>query len=81
MKVDFPAPGAPEMPMRVEPPVWGATSDSSASASSRWSARVDSTSVIARANARRSPSISCWARRLIRVSLDPLRRGRSPLAG
>src|SRR5262245_47622633 len=56
MKVDFPAPGAPEMPMRIEPPVCGRTSARIASASARWSARVDSASVIARASDRRSPA-------------------------
>jgi len=45
MRVDFPAPGAPEMPMRIAPPVWGMTSVRRASAASRSSARVDSTRV------------------------------------
>ena len=56
MNVDLPTPGAPLMPTRIAPPVAGSSSSSSASASSRWSARVDSTSVIARASARRSPA-------------------------
>ena len=45
----------------------GSTSASSASASARWSARVDSTSVIARASARRSPAASCSARAAARA--------------
>ena len=63
MKVDLPAPGAPVMPTRTAPPRAGSSSSSSASASARWSARVDSTSVIARASARRSPSTT-WLRQL-----------------
>ncbi len=35
MNVDLPEPGAPEMPMRIAPPVCGSTSVSSAAASSR----------------------------------------------
>src|SRR6516165_9078264 len=58
MSVDFPDPGAPEMPTRRLCPAPGTTSVSSASASARWSARVLSTRVIARASARRSPSRS-----------------------
>src|SRR5436190_22032536 len=67
MNVDLPAPGAPEMPTRMELPARGSTSASNASASARWSARVDSTSVIARANARRSPSITCFESSLMLV--------------
>src|SRR5262249_8965599 len=46
----------PEMPMRTAPPVSGNNASMSFSASSRCSDRVDSTRVIARASARRSPS-------------------------
>ena len=35
MNVDFPAPGAPEMPTRTAPPLRGRTSASNASASAR----------------------------------------------
>ncbi|PWC75614.1 hypothetical protein TSH64_12310 [Azospirillum sp. TSH64] len=63
MKVDLPTPGTPEMPSRTELPVWGSSASSSASAVARWSARVDSISVIARASARRSPERTASARR------------------
>src|SRR3954447_9111383 len=55
MNVDLPTPGEPLMPMRTEPPVDGSTASSTPAASARWSARVDSTSVMARASGRRSP--------------------------
>src|SRR5262249_20783463 len=55
MKVDLPAPGGPEMPMRTAQPVCGSSASTSRSASARWSGRVDSTRVTARASARRSP--------------------------
>src|SRR6516162_494752 len=55
IKVDLPAPGGPEMPMRTAPPVCGSSNSTSRSASSRWSGRVDSIRVMARASARRSP--------------------------
>src|SRR5581483_2363012 len=56
MKVLFPTPGTPLTPMRAAPPVAGRRSSSSRCASSSWSGRVDSTSVIAFASARRSPA-------------------------
>src|SRR5690242_4804543 len=56
MKVDLPTPGTPLMPTRCALPVCGSSSASSCCACSRWSGRVDSTSVIARATAARSPS-------------------------
>ena len=55
MNVDLPTPGTPLMPMRSAPPVCGSSSASSCCACSRWSARRDSTSVIARATAARRP--------------------------
>ena len=54
MKVDLPTPGTPEMPTRTAPP--GSSRPSSSRAATRWSARVDSTSVIARETAARRPS-------------------------
>ena len=56
MNVDLPTPGVPDMPMRSASPVSAQTASSSAAARARWSARVLSTSVIARASARRSPA-------------------------
>ncbi len=56
MKVDLPTPGAPLMPMRTARPASGRTASSTEVASARWSARVDSTSVMARASDRRSPA-------------------------
>src|SRR5574343_1294097 len=53
MKVDLPTPGTPLMPSRKDFPVWGSRPVSSSSASRRWSARMDSSSVIALAMARR----------------------------
>ena len=55
IKVDLPAPGGPEMPMRTALPVSGSSASISLSASSRWSGRTNSTRVMARASARRSP--------------------------
>ena len=55
MKVDLPTPGTPEMPSRVALPVDDSSELSSASARMRSSRRVDSSSVIAFARARRSP--------------------------
>ena len=56
MNVDFPTPGTPLIPTRRAPPACGSSSTSSSCACSRWSARRDSTSVIARDIARRSPA-------------------------
>src|SRR4051794_15096648 len=56
MNVDFPTPGTPEMPMRVAFPAYGASCTSTSWASSRWSARLDSTRVMARARSAREPS-------------------------
>src|SRR5574343_1444703 len=53
MKVDLPTPGTPLMPSRKDFPVWVSRPVSSSSASRRWSVRVDSSSVIALAMARR----------------------------
>jgi hypothetical protein len=53
MKVDLPTPGTPEMPSRSERPACGSSALSTSSARARWSARVDSSSVIALAIARR----------------------------
>ena len=65
MKVDLPAPGAPEMPTRIALPVCGSSAASTASARAWWSRRVDSTSVMAFASARgwraSTPSTSCWS--------------------
>jgi hypothetical protein len=58
MKVDLPTPGTPEMPMRSERPLCGSRAPSSACARRRWSARVDSTRVMALASARRLPASS-----------------------
>jgi hypothetical protein len=52
MKVDLPAPGAPEMPTRIALPVCGSSAASTCSARAWWSRRVDSTSVMAFASAR-----------------------------
>src|SRR6185503_1253564 len=56
MKVDLPTPGAPLMPTRSDSPLFGSSASSSAAASRRCSGKVDSTSVIALASARRSRS-------------------------
>ena len=53
MKVLLPTPGTPLMPSRKAPPACGSSASSSASARTRWSARVDSSSVMALAMARR----------------------------
>src|SRR3954447_13140943 len=58
MNVDLPAPGAPLIPIRAAPPVRGISSSSSSLAATRSAARLDSTNVIARANALRSPPTS-----------------------
>ena len=55
MKVDLPTPGGPEMPMRMAPPVCGSSRRSAPRPPPGGRRRVDSTSVIARASARRSP--------------------------
>ena len=62
MKVDLPTPGTPVMPTLREPPVWDISALSSTSAWSRWSLRSDSTRVIARARAGRSPASTAPAR-------------------
>src|SRR4051794_20536330 len=61
MNVDLPAPGAPLIPMRAAPPVLGISPSSSSLAATRSAARLDSTSVIARASALRSPPTSVCA--------------------
>src|SRR5262245_32879023 len=55
MNVDLPTPGTPVIPTRRAAPECGVSSTSSRCAKSRWSARLDSTSVMARATCRRSP--------------------------
>src|SRR3954452_21648839 len=62
MNVDLPTPGTPLIPTRRAPPACGSSSTSSSCAASRWSARRDSTSVIARDPARRSPASTPSAR-------------------
>ena len=62
MNVDLPAPGAPEMPIRIALPVCGSSLASSVSPSARCSARVDSISVIALASERRLPARTPAAR-------------------
>jgi hypothetical protein len=54
INVDFPTPGTPVMPIRNDIPTSGNRAVSSDSAWSRWDGRVDSSSVIERASARRS---------------------------
>src|SRR5574343_272716 len=56
MKVDLPAPGTPEMPIRIALPVCGSNAVSTCWARCWWSARVASISVIALASARRWPA-------------------------
>ena len=53
MKVLLPTPGTPLMPRRKALPVCGSSVVSSSSACARWSARVDSSKVMALAMARR----------------------------
>src|SRR4051812_13380677 len=61
MKVDLPTPGVPVMPTRWAPPVLGSIDCRRAWPVRWWSARVDSTRVIARAKARLSPDSTCSA--------------------
>ena len=56
MVVDLPTPGAPVMPTRIALPVWGSRSCTSRCADLRWSARLLSISVMARASVARSPA-------------------------
>lgn len=56
MNVDFPTPGTPLIPIRRAAPACGSSRLSNSWASTRCSARVDSTSVIARAMNARFPS-------------------------
>jgi hypothetical protein len=66
MKVLLPTPGTPLMPRRSAWPLAGSSALSSASARSRWSARVDSSSVMILASARRcaapAPASRAWHR-------------------
>ena len=55
ISVDLPAPGTPLRPIRIVEAGVGDSRSSTAAASRRWSARVDSTSVIARLSAARRP--------------------------
>ena len=55
MAVDLPTPGTPVMPTCIALPDSGISSSSSCCACSRWSTRVDSTSVMARGSAARLP--------------------------
>lgn len=61
MNVDLPTPGTPLMPMRRALPECGRSSRSNCWASARWSARVDSTRVMARAMCARFPSSTPFA--------------------
>ena len=65
MKVDLPAPGAPEIPTRMEFPVWGSSVVRTRCARTWWSLRVDSMRVMVFASERRfflsTPSTSCWS--------------------
>lgn len=61
MKVDFPTPGTPLIPIRRAFPECGSSAVRSCWARARWSARDDSTSVIARATVARDPSMTPWA--------------------
>src|SRR3954471_14265886 len=84
-KVLLPTPGTPEMPRRKDLPLWGSNSVSSASARARWSPRVDSSSVIALAMARRcaapgSPVMACARFTAARPHPQPLRRGEGATA-
>jgi hypothetical protein len=56
MKVDLPTPGVPERPILSACRPAGLSASMRAVASARWSARVLSTSVTARASARLSPA-------------------------
>ena len=72
MKVDLPTPGTPEMPTRTDagrPP--SVSSVSSSRAATRWSARCDSTSVIARETEARLPSRTPATRAATSIS-DPV---------
>ncbi len=60
MNVDLPTPGTPVTPTLLALPDRGVSSTSSRWASSRWSAREDSTSVIARAIHPTEPSLTPW---------------------
>ena len=67
IKVDFPTPGTPVIPIRNGLPTSGNKAVNSDSAWSRWDERVDSKSVIERASARRSRVyrlLVCLTRRL-----------------
>ena len=68
MNVDFPTPGAPEIPIRSAPPVADMTLDNKAAASRRCTAFVDSTKVIPLASARRCPARICCAKACIALS-------------
>ena len=56
MNVDLPDPGDPLIPTRIDLPVCGKSASSTPAARLAWSARVDSTSVMAFPRARGSPS-------------------------
>ena len=62
IKVDLPTPGIPVIPIRSALPVWGNSTSSSAAALWRWLGLVDSTRVMARPMALRSPAITAAAR-------------------
>src|SRR5699024_3665439 len=61
IKVDLPTPGTPETPTRTAPPAWGVNSPNRSRARLRWSGRLDSTRVMARASADRLPATTCAA--------------------
>jgi hypothetical protein len=54
MKVDLPTPGTPEMPTRIDLPLYGSSASSTCCRARRWSLRVLSSSVMVFASARRS---------------------------
>ena len=62
MKVLLPTPGTPLMPRRSDWPVCGSNAVSSSSPWARWSARVDSSSVMALAMARRCTAPRAFTR-------------------
>src|SRR5580704_15024829 len=63
MKLDLPTPGTPVMPIRRAWPACGSSRVKMCWASTRWSGRLDSTSVIARAMSGREPASTASAYR------------------
>ena len=73
MKVDLPTPGVPDRPMRSASRPDPASASISAVARARWSARLLSTRVMARASARRSPARTRFARSSVSICFRPAR--------